>query len=146
MAASADGRRADDPIMTGTAAGISAPLLAVGSAGGTMKRDGNPGAARLDPDLSSGRNITVAHGPDAVRANVVCPSTIDTESGGAYWDQKAGAKERLLKWYPVGRLGTLADVAYLAVYLASDEPRFMTGAALVLGGGLTAGTRLFGAV
>jgi NAD(P)-dependent dehydrogenase (short-subunit alcohol dehydrogenase family) len=51
-----------------------------------------------------------------------------------------------LKWYPVGRLGTPDDVAYLAVYLASDESRFMTGAALVLDGGLTAGTRLFGAV
>ncbi len=96
--------------------------------------------------ISLARNIAVAHGPDAVRANVICPGTIDTESGGAYWDQKAGAKERLLKWYPVGRLGTPDDVAYLAVYLASDESRFMTGAALVLDGGLTAGTRLFGAV
>ncbi len=74
------------------------------------------------------------------------PARSTPSPAAQYWDQKAGAKERLLKWYPVGRLGTLADVAYLAVYLASDEPRFMTGAALVLGGGLTAGTRLFGAV
>jgi len=94
--------------------------------------------------ISLASNIAVAHGPEGVRANVICPGTIDTESGGAYWDQKAGAKERLLKWYPVGRLGTAEDVAYLAVYLASDESRFMTGATLVLDGGLTAGTRLFG--
>ena len=33
--------------------------------------------------ISLARNIAVAHGPDAVRANVICPGTIDTESGGA---------------------------------------------------------------
>jgi hypothetical protein len=32
-----------------------------------------------------------------VRANVICQGTIDTESGGAYWDKKAGANEQLLK-------------------------------------------------
>ena len=66
------------------------------------------------------------------------------ESHGAYWDEKAGAKEKLLKWYPVGRLGRAKDVAYLAGYLASDESSFVTGSTLVIDGGLTAGTRLYG--
>ena len=92
------------------------------------------------------RNVAVTYGRQGIRANVICPGTIDTERGGAYWDDKAGGKEILTKWYPVGRLGTAEDVASLALYLASDESSFMTGATLVLDGGLTAGTTLFGNV
>jgi NAD(P)-dependent dehydrogenase (short-subunit alcohol dehydrogenase family) len=96
--------------------------------------------------ISLAKNIAVTYGPRGVRANVICPGTIATESGAAYWDQKAGAKERLLKWYPIGRLGTPEDVSALAVYLASDESSFMTGSTIVLDGGLTSGSRLFGTV
>jgi len=96
--------------------------------------------------VSFTKNVAVTYGAQGIRANVICPGTIDTERGAAYWDGKAGGKERLLKWYPVGRLGRPDDVASLAVYLASDESSFMTGATLVIDGGLTAGTTLFGNV
>jgi NAD(P)-dependent dehydrogenase (short-subunit alcohol dehydrogenase family) len=94
--------------------------------------------------ISLTRNIAVTHGPDGIRANVICPGTIATEAGAAYWDQKAGAKEKLLKWYPLRRLGKPEDVAFIALYLASDESSFVTGAVMVIDGGLTAGSRLFG--
>jgi len=90
------------------------------------------------------RNIAVTYGPQGIRANVICPGTIATESGVAYWDRKAGAKEKLLKWYPLRRLGLPEDVAALALYLASDESSFVTGSTMVIDGGLTAGCRLFG--
>ncbi len=90
------------------------------------------------------KNIAVTYGPQGIRANVICPGTIATESGAAYWDQKAGAKEKLLKWYPLRRLGLPEDVASMALYLASDESSFVTGATMVIDGGLTAGSRLFG--
>jgi NAD(P)-dependent dehydrogenase (short-subunit alcohol dehydrogenase family) len=90
------------------------------------------------------RNIAVTYGPQGIRANVICPGTIATESGAAYWDQKAGAKEKLLKWYPLRRLGLPEDVAAMALYLASDESSFVTGSTMVIDGGLTAGSRLFG--
>lgn len=92
------------------------------------------------------RNIAVTYGPQGIRANVICPGTIDTERGGAYWDQKAGAKEKVVKWYPVGRLGQPEDVAHMAVFLASDESGFVSGSTMVVDGGLTAGSRLFGKV
>ena len=94
--------------------------------------------------ISLTKNIAVKYGPQGIRANVILPGTIDPERGGAYWDEKAGGKERIVKWYPAGRLGRAEDVAYLALYLASDESSFMTGADLVIDGGLTAGTNLFG--
>jgi 3-oxoacyl-[acyl-carrier protein] reductase len=94
--------------------------------------------------VSFTRNVAVTHGPDGVRANVICPGTIATEAGAAYWDRKAGAKEKLLRWYPLGRLGRPEDVANAALFLASDESGFVTGTTLVVDGGLTAGSRLFG--
>lgn len=90
------------------------------------------------------QNIAVTYGPQGIRANVICPGTIATESGAAYWDRKAGAKEKLLKWYPLRRLGRPEDVAAMALYLASDESSFVTGSTMVIDGGLTAGCRLFG--
>jgi NAD(P)-dependent dehydrogenase (short-subunit alcohol dehydrogenase family) len=94
--------------------------------------------------ISLTKNLAVTYGPQGIRANVICPGTIATEAGAAYWDQRAGAKEKLLKWYPLGRLGRPEDVANLALFLASDESSFVTGAAMVVDGGLTAGSRLFG--
>ncbi len=96
--------------------------------------------------ISFTKNVAVTYGSQGIRANVICPGTIDTERGGAYWDQKAGAKENLLKWYPLGRLGRPEDVANLALYLASDESSFVTGATIVIDGGLTAGSQLFGSL
>jgi len=96
--------------------------------------------------ISFTKNVAVTYGSLVIRANVICPGTIDTERGGAYWDQKAGGKEKLLKWYPLGRLGRPEDVANLALYLASDEASFVTGATMVIDGGLTAGSRLFGSL
>jgi NAD(P)-dependent dehydrogenase (short-subunit alcohol dehydrogenase family) len=96
--------------------------------------------------ISFAKNVAVTYGPQGIRANVICPGTIETERGAAYWDKKVGSRERLLKWYPLQRLGKPEDVASLAVYLASDESSFMTGSSIVLDGGLTAGSRLFGKI
>ena len=78
--------------------------------------------------ISLARNIAVAQAPTPSVPTSFAPARSTPSPAARTWDQKAGAKERLLKWYPVGRLGTPDDVAYLAVYLASDESRVMTGA------------------
>lgn len=80
-----------------------------------------------------------------IRCNAICPGTIDTPSlvgriealgrtlpGGA--DE---ARRMFVGRQPVGRLGTAQEVAALAVYLASDEAAFVTGAAMVIDGGWT---------
>jgi 2-keto-3-deoxy-L-fuconate dehydrogenase len=79
-----------------------------------------------------------------IRCNAICPGPIQTPS----WNERVsslsealGSKEEALNVYltkqPSGRVGEAAEVAALAVYLASDESAFMTGAALPLDGGLT---------
>ncbi|HEV3472254.1 MAG TPA: SDR family oxidoreductase, partial [Actinomycetota bacterium] len=50
-----------------------------------------------------------------------------------------GIFERVAKWYPLGRIGEPEDVAGAALFLASDEAAWISGAILPVDGGLTAG-------
>ncbi|HYM32155.1 MAG TPA: SDR family oxidoreductase [Candidatus Cybelea sp.] len=75
-----------------------------------------------------------------IRCNSVHPTFIDTPILDRYKEQ-FGAKEALAKLarqVPIGRVGEPNDVAYGILYLASDESKFMTGAELVLDGGISA--------
>jgi 2-keto-3-deoxy-L-fuconate dehydrogenase len=73
-----------------------------------------------------------------IRANVICPGTIDTASLDgrlrATLEYEA-ARATVTARQPIGRLGTVAEVADLAVYLASDESRFTTGQTHIIDGG-----------
>ncbi|WP_374384762.1 SDR family NAD(P)-dependent oxidoreductase [Dongia sp.] len=76
-----------------------------------------------------------------IRANIICPGGINTQLGTsllAAVPDRAKAEAREIAGYPMRRLGEPDEVAWLAVYLASDESRFMTGASLVVDGGFTA--------
>jgi 3-oxoacyl-[acyl-carrier protein] reductase len=86
------------------------------------------------------RIIAVQYGRQGIRANVICPGTIETEAVAAEFREKLEVRERFLKPVPLGRLGRTEDVAYCALYLASPESDFVTGATFVIDGGLTAGT------
>lgn len=75
-----------------------------------------------------------------IRANIICPGGINTQLGTsllAAVPNPAEAEAREIAGYPMGRLGEPDEVAWLAIYLASDESRFMTGASLVVDGGFT---------
>ena len=76
-----------------------------------------------------------------VRCNAICPGTIDTPSLAgriAAFDDPVAARAAFIGRQPMGRLGTAAEIASLAVYLASDESAFVTGAAMVIDGGWSA--------
>lgn len=88
------------------------------------------------------RQVAVQYAGTGVRCNCICPGTVDSPWVGRLLDatdDPAGMRERLVARQPVGRLGTPAEVARAALYLASDEADFVTGSALVIDGGLTAG-------
>lgn len=88
------------------------------------------------------RLIAAEYGDHKIRANVILPGTIETESSIVFWESNVQALEEIQKWYPIGRIGTPQDVAYCALYLASEEAAFVTGSVIVIDGGLTAGKKL----
>lgn len=75
-----------------------------------------------------------------VRANSVHPSFVDTAmlDGVLGGRGDAAARARLTRQIPLGTIGTVEDVGYAVIYLASEESRFMTGAEIKLDGGLSA--------
>ena len=77
-----------------------------------------------------------------IRANCVCPGFIQTPMIDGYFSDQAdpaAAREFAVGLHPLGRLGDPRDIADGFVYLASDEARWVTGTALTVDGGLTAG-------
>jgi NAD(P)-dependent dehydrogenase (short-subunit alcohol dehydrogenase family) len=90
--------------------------------------------------LAMTRSIALDLIKQGVRCNSISPGTIDTPSLSARIaasPDPEGARAALIARQPLGRLGQPAEVAALAVLLASDESRFMTGADLVVDGGMS---------
>lgn len=85
--------------------------------------------------------MALDHAHENIRSNCICPSIVETElvQGlfSASQEGKALRKARIGQ-IPLGRMGRPEDVAELAVFLASDESSWLTGAAIPLDGGLSA--------
>jgi NAD(P)-dependent dehydrogenase (short-subunit alcohol dehydrogenase family) len=83
------------------------------------------------------RTTAVQLGPQRIRVNAIAPGRVWTPMVEALGPE---ARERRRRSSPLGTEGTAWDVAWGAVYLASDEARWVTGHVLVIDGGLTATT------
>ena len=89
------------------------------------------------------RSMAVAHGKDNIRINCICPGTIQTEVWEPMIERNPQILDEITPWYPLGRIGQPVDIANTALFLASDEANFATGAVFVIDGGLTAGNHQF---
>lgn len=88
------------------------------------------------------RQVAVQYAGTGVRANSICPGTVDSPWVGrllAAADDPDAARAGLVARQPMGRLGAPAEIAAAALYLASDDAAFITGTELVIDGGLLAG-------
>jgi len=85
--------------------------------------------------------MAIDHGADNIRVNAICPSFVETDLTAEVIrkapDPKSVRAERIAV-HPIGRLGQPEDIAGLAVYLASDESSWVTGAAFPVDGGYLA--------
>jgi NAD(P)-dependent dehydrogenase (short-subunit alcohol dehydrogenase family) len=87
------------------------------------------------------RAMALDHAAERIRVNCICPSLVETDLGAQVMSQSPlghAEREKRIAEIPIGRLGTPEDVAMMAVYLASDEASWITGASFPLDGGLTA--------
>lgn len=82
--------------------------------------------------------MAIDHGHENIRVNAICPSFVETDLTAEVIrkapNPEAVRRERV-SVHPMGRLGEPEDVAGLAIYLASDESSWVTGAALPVDGG-----------
>lgn len=83
------------------------------------------------------RAMALDHAADRIRVNAICPGVVDSPFTRENNKEGAAWLEEAARAYPAGRPGTPEEVAGLALYLASDESQWMTGAALPLDGGST---------
>ena len=87
--------------------------------------------------LAMTRELAIVHARENIRINALCPGPLRTELLMKFLDTEAKRQRRLVH-IPIGRFGLAKEMAYAALYLASDESSYMTGSEFVIDGGITA--------
>jgi NAD(P)-dependent dehydrogenase (short-subunit alcohol dehydrogenase family) len=153
----ADWRRALEVNLTGPFLmmhGVIPRMIASG--GGSIINVSSVGGLRCVPGASAycsskaglimlTQHVAVDYGKQGVRSNVICPGLVRTEMTDANMDRIAemrdtdreGAYRLSVIDQPLGKAAMPEEIAPLCAYLASDESSFMTGAVLVIDGGIT---------
>jgi len=87
--------------------------------------------------ISLGKSLAIQFARDNVRCNVIHPGIVDTPLQAPYLTPEI--RKEFETGIPLGRIAAPREIANVALFLASDESSFMTGAELVVDGGFTAG-------
>jgi NAD(P)-dependent dehydrogenase (short-subunit alcohol dehydrogenase family) len=88
--------------------------------------------------ISMSRELAVEFARRGVRVNALCPGPVETPLLMRLLNETEGALERRLVHIPMGRLAQAKEIAYGALFLASDESSYVNGATFLVDGGLTA--------
>jgi NAD(P)-dependent dehydrogenase (short-subunit alcohol dehydrogenase family) len=86
--------------------------------------------------ISLTKSLAVQYAKRGIRANAICPGPIETPLLRILWTSEEERNKRLNR-IPLGRFGAPEDIVYMALYLASDESSWTTGAVMVVDGGIT---------
>jgi len=86
--------------------------------------------------LALTKSFAIQYGRNGVRCNAICPGPIETPLLRYLWTSEEARNMRLNR-IPLGRFGEARDIVYMALYLASDESAWTTGAWLIVDGGIS---------
>jgi meso-butanediol dehydrogenase/(S,S)-butanediol dehydrogenase/diacetyl reductase len=113
-------------------------ILTTGSIDGLYGAPENAAyAATKGGIIAMSRAAALDYAKVGIRLNCICPGWIDTPINDLYFRDKPEEKDKAARLHPVGRIGTAADIANAAVFLATDESSFILGAPFIVDGGMT---------
>ena len=116
----------------GSIINISSTAGLVGSPNGSASYTATKGAVRLFT-----KSTAIQHAREGIRCNSIHPGPIETDMIADTLNDPENLALRMQR-LPLGRVGKPSEIAYGAIYLASDESSFVTGSELVIDGGTTA--------
>lgn len=119
-------------------------IVTISSVNGQTGIGEEPYSAAKAGVINLTQNLATRYGPKGIRANCIAPGTIRTPIWQPRVDRDPEVFDRIGRWYPLGRVGEPEDIANAALFLASDEAAWITGAVLNVDGGLMAGIPHFG--
>lgn len=96
--------------------------------------------------LALTRVLVQQYGHLGIRVNAICPGTILSESSMVQYQKNPAFGADLRNLYPAGQFGEPSDIANCALFLASEEAKFINGSTVVVDGGATAVHRLSSAI
>jgi NAD(P)-dependent dehydrogenase (short-subunit alcohol dehydrogenase family) len=129
--------RAAVPAMRGAGGGSIVNTSSVAAFRGSLGRPSHAYAASKGAVLALTRAMAASYGRDRIRVNAICPGTIRTRLTADFIEraERDAAEGRGI---PLGRVGEPEDIAQCALFLASDEASWISGAAIVVDGGALA--------
>ncbi len=122
------------------AAGVRGSIVNTASIAGLVGNSKVPASAYTvskGAAMALTKQIAISYAPHGIRCNAMCPGPIETAIL-APWFAQEGVRERFEAGIPLGRVGQPEDVAALALFLASDESSWITGALIPIDGGILA--------
>jgi 3-oxoacyl-[acyl-carrier protein] reductase len=124
------------PHMKKTGGGAMVHISSIQALRGDTKAQDAYGASK-GAILSLSKSIAIQFAKAGIRSNVVLPGATLSPMQ-ARWEGKDELKAQIADYIPVGRIGTTQDQANAALFLLSDKASYITGAELVVDGGVTA--------
>jgi len=117
----------------GSVINVASFVALVGAATSQISYTASKGAV-----LSMSRELAVQFARHGIRVNALCPGPVETPLLMRVFDETPGAYERRRVHLPMGRLAQPREIAYGALFLASDESSYVNGSTFLVDGGLTA--------
>jgi NAD(P)-dependent dehydrogenase (short-subunit alcohol dehydrogenase family) len=131
--------RAAVPRLRAAGGGAIVNIASVSAFRGSVERPSHAYAASKGAVLALTRAMAASYGRDGIRVNAICPGVIRTRlTADIVEGAERAAKEG--RGIPLGRVGEPEDIARCALFLASDDAGFVSGAHLVADGGALAAT------
>jgi cyclopentanol dehydrogenase len=130
------GTKAVIPAMRRAGGGSIVNISSIAGIGQSLQQEpayaASKGAVRIFTKVTAAQ-----HAKDGIRCNSVHPGPVDTEMFQSAFPDKKEMEKRLAR-IPLGRMGTVAEMVSLVLYLASDDSAYMTGSELLIDGGALA--------